>query len=1412
MLYFGHSVHFENNSDPLAITESDGTLLVAVQDDLSFVLPASGGKKFQHICVHPRFFRSARAWRGFPALGDRDHEPYSVLIDLDHSGEFNVTVNAKKMLFHSVRVAVYQEDQVAGLFDAITKLKSTNDGLPPYEEITFLPHEQDFQTGTSSSVETQTKKPNKTGPEFNDTFSPATQTPSETLRSSLRLRSRQSRRVNSSRAISPIDASESFGLSTQKAQGLDASVTKDSTAEQLLHQGLQPTMPSFTTSETHHKSHESQATTASTGDDLNAKKDTDRNRGQNRFRILSRWRERQEQRGDTTSTGTEKKYGRNKWSPYTKDTGKSVTKKTHGKRKLGESSTTHTKSSAKKSDATESSIFDLPESSEEELEQRPSKRRLMRTSKVSSSKAKLAPKAMPNQQIPKKRARDSRESLQTEVKNRENENVESSDESSEPPNRKRKVASNTESAPSNARSAPKGGKRPSGKIKKTTSRVRRSSGGSKQTTTPALTSSRPRRAAAVKAHQKIHEMTRRQGSKNTESSRDSNQKQQNDALNTPSKDVPMLDVHDDGIHEEEAPLDIQSSHEGQVAASGDESASFPNLEVTEDMQGVEENAFIQHQSDILGSPMHGIEKTAFIRDKSDVGVESTANAYELSSNLSSELSSTYDDMEVDNENEENSLVAYGSRYQSKHFDDALASMQSPITATEQRENYGDSINEAMTSSHNLHSQPSRRDNKFKRPMGAMNSSLKLGRKESASADSIGGKLNKALAGTVNGRAVKQPPKARVYPYERPAERSQKAAQGTKKSDPVEISSGDDEVSENDGVEGRESSLVDEHSVRKPELISFSSNGPRNQGRAQEISTKRLLAQHPGIFVPAASSPNVTGFVHMPKPNGPSEDAVPEASPLSCDAGHRLPQAPSNGSLDQTAPILHARRARNRSQTSVDSNGSPVKRNDPKRNNNFPDVKTVTDKTPEFKPARLFEQAAKPQADEPIEADFDSDWEYLAHRTQQAQGDEPPPPRFQNGRSNRKILPSSPTAPSRMLKDIAVHSEQPGGNFLNLSTSGVVKPMAPQDPFVTSSNAGNAPVSRRESSGSFSSRLVPSNSSKTMMKMKTFFASDDDDSSDEERQLPEVEEPVPKKLRPWDPAGNEALRAMARMEGRDDKSRKDNGKDRPKSHLETKPYPEKTLVGELLSSVAAEVEKEAQRDQKPDQKAMIKAFGKQIAVELAKYLDLKQKPRPKRSSAALEDDDTTLVDLQPRKRVNWRSPKSSQQTTITTSDTYGSMRSLSDPGTTSNGDAEAVWRAAPRPDQINMLSSFIELARVSSTFISLPAFAKITSKRFVRHINDKEEALLDLVRDYEKHGDELVAKLCNGYKYDHKHFIDAARALRHALLRAEAEARNVVLLGVYKNRLKSMTGSVRLVENMHLQLDRKLAEVIRAFEG
>ena len=52
--------------------------------------------------------------------------------------------------------------------------------------------------------------------------------------------------------------------------------------------------------------------------------------------------------------------------------------------------------------------------------------------------------------------------------------------------------------------------------------------------------------------------------------------------------------------------------------------------------------------------------------------------------------------------------------------------------------------------------------------------------------------------------------------------------------------------------------------------------------------------------------------------------------------------------------------------------------------------------------------------------------------------------------NGKLLPSSPNAPSRMLSDMAAHHLQPGGDFINVETSGVIRHMEPQDPFLDDS--------------------------------------------------------------------------------------------------------------------------------------------------------------------------------------------------------------------------------------------------------------------------------------------------------------------------------------------------------------------------
>ncbi|MCJ1246992.1 hypothetical protein MMC30_004203 [Trapelia coarctata] len=50
-------------------------------------------------------------------------------------------------------------------------------------------------------------------------------------------------------------------------------------------------------------------------------------------------------------------------------------------------------------------------------------------------------------------------------------------------------------------------------------------------------------------------------------------------------------------------------------------------------------------------------------------------------------------------------------------------------------------------------------------------------------------------------------------------------------------------------------------------------------------------------------------------------------------------------------------------------------------------------------------------------------------------------------SNVKALPSSPTAPSRMLEDMTVHKIAADGRLVNVHTATVIRPAEPQDPFM-----------------------------------------------------------------------------------------------------------------------------------------------------------------------------------------------------------------------------------------------------------------------------------------------------------------------------------------------------------------------------
>ena len=57
------------------------------------------------------------------------------------------------------------------------------------------------------------------------------------------------------------------------------------------------------------------------------------------------------------------------------------------------------------------------------------------------------------------------------------------------------------------------------------------------------------------------------------------------------------------------------------------------------------------------------------------------------------------------------------------------------------------------------------------------------------------------------------------------------------------------------------------------------------------------------------------------------------------------------------------------------------------------------------------------------------------------------PHIKRSSSNMKLQPSSPTAPSRMLEDMAAHKMQSNGQFINLHTATIVKTTIPQDPFM-----------------------------------------------------------------------------------------------------------------------------------------------------------------------------------------------------------------------------------------------------------------------------------------------------------------------------------------------------------------------------
>ena len=249
-------------------------------------------------------------------------------------------------------------------------------------------------------------------------------------------------------------------------------------------------------------------------------------------------------------------------------------------------------------------------------------------------------------------------------------------------------------------------------------------------------------------------------------------------------------------------------------------------------------------------------------------------------------------------------------------------------------------------------------------------------------------------------------------------------------------------------------LPDDHTIRKPSLIEFDRQGPRNQGK---VSLGKRTSKLPKTKVDSpADIDHGRGTLDLP----PLDISVknPNLKPQISPSVRRKQLRISRLSASPTAgsQMVFARRrershlSRNQSsQATVGEHGSPIQSR-----------RTIRRATSGVDATQLIEELEL--EGEPFPPPYSDAMEGRLDRTNHASSrsaQELPTSVSPSGftycdafpSSNRKHTPSSPHEPSQMLKDMTIHRQEAEGTYTNLNTASVVKPLELSDPFLTSTS-------------------------------------------------------------------------------------------------------------------------------------------------------------------------------------------------------------------------------------------------------------------------------------------------------------------------------------------------------------------------
>ena len=234
--------------------------------------------------------------------------------------------------------------------------------------------------------------------------------------------------------------------------------------------------------------------------------------------------------------------------------------------------------------------------------------------------------------------------------------------------------------------------------------------------------------------------------------------------------------------------------------------------------------------------------------------------------------------------------------------------------------------------------------------------------------------------------------------------------------------------------------------RKSNLISFSSNGPRNQGTITNFKDRShdiVPGQNPEVKVNSGLKTKIEiddrkcfGSPNKTLAEGSAQNSIRVLPTL--DAGLLLAQRRNSSMFKET---LHKPSSQS---TRVDMNGSPM----PFVHSRHFGLRAQGARSP-------FQVLGSPSAagnmidDGEDFAMLDLRFNDIEPRLSQLATQSPYAPMvFEfNSSGNKKQGPSSPNEPSRALGELAPHTVHADGKMVNLQTANIVMPVKPPDPFL-----------------------------------------------------------------------------------------------------------------------------------------------------------------------------------------------------------------------------------------------------------------------------------------------------------------------------------------------------------------------------